>query len=104
MNDFYRFYYFIKKNPQIALDVRQFFDFEADNLTEPIIFNLIIHIENPIDSTDYYTGGDNLTYRIDMPFRIETFLFDPELTPLIKQVDANFYLNEKYAETSTVTA
>lgn len=103
MNDLYRYYYFIKANPVLSLDVRQFFNVDTEELDEPITFELTIHVSDPIDETDYYSGGDNLVYKMNMPMRVETFLFNPDLCPLIKEIDVSFYMNENFIETVTRT-
>ena len=102
MNDYYRHYYFIKPSPVIIVDVRQFFNIDIEELNEPIQFKLTLNIENPIDETDYYPGGDNLVYKLNMPIRVETFLFSPELNPIIEEADLSFYANETFIGKSTV--
>ena len=102
-NDICRRYYFIKQNQTVYVKISDIFNLQGINLQSNSQFQFVIQIENPIDSTNYYSGDDNLTFRLDLPFKVETFLINPEIQPLIKFVDASFYRNEELYDISSIS-
>lgn len=102
MNDIIRAYYFWRYSPNIEISVSEIFKNFKLPSNFPAKFKISVLTENlsPEDVTDYYSGDDNLIFKLNCPINVETILLSPEIEPLIQHVNIHttVYNREKNIE------
>ena len=90
MNDVIRAYFFWRFSPNITVNIAEIFkniEFPEDL---PLTFNISIRNDSsdfPIDETDYYSGSDNIIFKLNCKLSVESILVSPTIEPLINHVN-----------------